>query len=806
MSVGEFLAPETEDHQLPERRIRDAGSAYSIAMQLIQEDLLASQNRAQINGLIDGRPPYNQEDLDEAGQSNRVNVNTKDAVALESQAVRAYYDLTTSVESLITCETKYGDAVQRPYWCNIISDEFTRTLRRWGLFNLRTSNLHLQYVRHGVGMAFFENEVDWRFRTCGLDDFKIRRNTPASEEEVDVAMVSAPYSVTQIYGMIRNADAARENGWDVEQAYQLCLENVNIVRNGTGQTAYISWEQLERQIKENDIYYGSGDYHVWLNHLWVKEFDGTMTHIIVPREMADSPNSPNNIEDQPHSNFLYENRFQYKTVHEAFTIFTYGIGDGTYHSIRGMGFLIFDQETAYNHLWNSAMDGAQGNSITMFQPKTGSNTDYTKMALDVQGPFAILQGGYEVVNRTIPDFTKAVIPVLSELKNQIRNNTNQYSHSPTSQDAQHITARNYQAYLQQEAALSDSALDLWYAPWGRLLSEVFRRMQSRDYCPEDPGWREVEDLKIRLKQRNVPLEAFYEAHNIVPVKSVGAGSKQSRLQAYDQAIAMSPSTDEQGRYNLQRDKAILLLGSDAANRYWPIQQGPERFEQDQHNAFGENNQAIDGHSNPVLPGDQHFVHCKIHAPLIQNIMKATAQGGNTPLQTLQQASTVLGAIVPHFNQHVQLLSQDKSREAEAKQFAQLGQQAAAEKQRVDNQIQRQQQAAQEAQQAEMQRQQEAHNAEFQRLQQQEQENKQGGNDPAIAAKIQQQLIAHHVKMGIMQAQANQQLENQRAQAQQNLDIQKATLAQQLAFKDSDNALALLHQGKVNPYPNPITGQ
>ncbi|MEI6870667.1 MAG: hypothetical protein WCL08_00155 [Verrucomicrobiota bacterium] len=777
MSLGEFFAGATPEGELPQRRIADVSAAGGICMQLLQEDIIASQNRALIDGLIDGKPPYNQADLDEAGQSERVNVNTKDAAALEEQAVRAYYDLMASVERFITGECKYGDASSKPLFSTIIAEEITRTLREWNLFNLRLPNLQTQYVRHGVGMAFFEDEVNWQFRTTGLENFKMRRSTPACEDELDVLLIQAPYTVTGLYGFIKDAETATDNGWNTESVRKLVLQNVNEVLTSHKQQVYQNWELLERQIKENDLYYGSGDYHLMLNHLLVKEFDGSITHIIIPQQGSAT------------MEFLYENRCQFEDIHRAVTIFTYGVGDGTYHSIRGMGWKIFDQEQAYTRLWNTAMDGAMGNSVTMLQPSKGSNnTDLSKMALSFNGPFAILPGGYDVVNRTIPDSTKSVIPVLSELKNQIRNNTQSYQTSPSSDNAQNMPVKNYQAYLAQESALSDSALDLWYSPWGRLLKEIVRRMTCREYGEGDPGYKEVAALKKRLLARGVPMEAFHTFDNVKPVRATGAGSKAARLAAYDQAIIYAGSTDEEGRYNLMRDRNIILLGADQIDRYWKPALNKTGFNQDQKNAQFENAIAVQFMPSQVSSDDNHTIHCASHEGLIQGIMESLDQGGEPNPDDLSHNFKVLSVIVPHLQQHAQYLGQDQSRKQESAYYNKVVQNASAAAERCKSELTAVIQNQQKQQQADQARQQEAMQARLQEL-----EAKQGNGDPASDAKLQKEIMTHQVKMTMQQQQFEQQ---QRFSEAEN--------AQKLAFKDSDNAMKILAMSKTNPYQQDST--
>ena len=774
--IEEHMEPTTDENCLPARRVATSEAAWAICSELITSDDVAAQDRAIIDGLIDGKAPYNQADLDEAGQSERVNINPKDAAALEEQALRAYYDLLTSVDVFISLEVVFGDSIQRPVWARAIAEEFTKTLRRWNLLSLRASNLQLQYVRHGVSVSFFENEKDWRFRTCGLADFKIRRNTAAAEDEIEVALVRVPMSVSQLYRYIAHPETAAEDGWGVEAVKKIVMQHVNSVQEKAKQATYSNWELLERQIKENDLLYAGSTYHVWIYHLWVKEFDDTVTHLIVPQESAGEE-------------FLYENLSRFKNIHKAFTVFTYGIGDGTYHTIRGMGWKIFDQEQAFARLWNTAMDGAMGNSVTMLQPTAGSNTDITKCAISFNGPFAIIPGGYTVVNRTIPDYTKSVGPVISELKNQIRTNTLSYQGGPSAQDAESMPVKNYASLMQQEMSLTESALDLWYAPWGRLLSEVFARMQDDTLGPEDPGYAEINEMKKRLKEKNVPLEAFYTARDVTPVRAVGSGSKLARLAAFDQAISMGGTTDEEGRYNLVRDRHALVLGQDNIDRYWKPSQaaGVARFNQDQKNAEFENGFMRNFIPGPVSASDNHSLHNATHAGLVQAVMETANEGGEPNVEALEYKYKFLNTAVPHMAEHNQYLMQDPARINEGKMYAKLIQEGAAAAKRAGDELTALMQAQQQAMQAQQEREMQAEQARVAELEKKVAEAESGG-DNGEALKLQRELMSHESRMRMKEEEVRQKLRHQEMITKQKLQLQ-----------DADNAVKMLELAKVNPY-------
>ena len=65
-------------------------------------------------------------------------------------------------------------------------------------------------------------------------------------------------------------------------------------------------------------------------HAFIREYDGTISHYISLKWPLSKD-----------EDFLYKRVSRYKKASQAFTIFTFSTGNGTYHGIRGYGHEIF---------------------------------------------------------------------------------------------------------------------------------------------------------------------------------------------------------------------------------------------------------------------------------------------------------------------------------------------------------------------------------------------------------------------------------------------------------------------------------
>ena len=256
-----------EKGKAPKLRVSSVDSARSIYKAIKDSDQGSSKNRALVDAMFNGAPPFNAQDLIEMGQGERTNLDFGEAASLKEQALSGYYDLTSSVDVLARISIDYGSPEQRVEWERILAEEFHHTLKEWQEFEFNHQILADQFVSHGVGVCYFEDEVDWRWRVAGLSEFRIPRGTRASEWEIEVATVDREYQAHQLYKYIEDPDVAKDLGWNVKMVKQALLR---ACRESTYQEAG-EWEKLEVELKNNDLLYGnSRGKKVHVVHMWVR--------------------------------------------------------------------------------------------------------------------------------------------------------------------------------------------------------------------------------------------------------------------------------------------------------------------------------------------------------------------------------------------------------------------------------------------------------------------------------------------------------------------------------------------------------
>lgn len=618
-------------------RLKDVTSALGIFEQLRRADEKSSINRAQQDAMFDGAAPYSQDKLAASGQGLKTNLNFGEAQRLLDISLSAYVDLYSSLESLIEVKAPpAADSATSGASEQIVGEELTHMLRGWPEFHSSYLRLCTQFIKHGVGIAYFDSPEDWRFRVGGFSDILIPRQTPASENAIDIAVGRREYHLHELFHFIKNPEAARKIGWNVDEVRRVIKQNARSVgRRFSGSTTYTDFESLEAELKNNDLFTGIQNPSVSILHFWVREMDGSVSHFI-------------SAEDTP-KDFLYKKIGKFKSPDQAYIFFTYGVGsNGTYHSIRGLGHRIFAHVQTSNRLRCQMIDGAMLGSAVMIQPDSQRALD--ELDFTYYGAYAILSPGVNIIEKGSADLGKVVKPALDDLTAQLQLNTDTVSTYGPTQSSPYRNQMQVAADMDVATRLSGSSLNLFYMSWTRLMREFTRRVVLS--TKEDEF---IKDFYRRCDERGVPREFIkkLDLSRTRAVRSIGNGSKAGRLVALREMQGLSGRLDEVGRRNLDRDIVSTTVGHDLANRYLPVSPEP-RPTVDIKIAFLENQQLMAGQQVPVVTNEMHGFHLEAHVPVLMQLVEALNTGTADPQQSIEP----LQALYQHISETAQAASGD----------------------------------------------------------------------------------------------------------------------------------------------------
>jgi hypothetical protein len=640
------IVPVQEDGKLLRTRLKDAVAGRIAYERMRKADEGSARNRTRIQAMLDGEPPYDQADLERQGLGELCNVNWGQGEQLLSVATSPYIDLLESVDIFITTPVDFGDPQMRAEWETVISEEFTRMLRNWPEFFPRYLYLIQQFLAHGVVVAFYDDEIDWRPQIAPLGDFLIPRQTRASDEELEICCIVRGVPPHELYAKIEDEQLATELGWNIAATRKAIVQ---AAQKNVHTDAINNWEAIQREFKNNDVGFSnsSSAAEVRLVYMWVRELDGKVSQYIFTEKAGDSDNG---------KEFIFEARNKYQSTTEAFTSFFYGIGtNGYFHSIRGLGSKIFSIVQALNRLRNRFFDGLLAGSMMMIEPE--SEDALQDLSLIHIGPFMIKPPNVKMVDTNAPNYGTSLIPGLNELNNLLQQQGGTYSTEAIFNAAKERTRYEVQAQVESLSNINIAALTLFYQPWERTLKEMLRRISRPDYFEQDAGGKYVVEFRKRCLDRGVPEEALYaiDTKRAKVVRAIGNGSSAARSAIMQQVYNLSQNFDAQGRQMAIRDLTRTIGGVEAADRYTPAPE-TQRPPMEAKTAMLENNQLKQGEPVEVLQTELHSVHLPIHLQMEEEIIKAIDEGQ----MLIEQAMPSLTTLHQHSSAHAEQMTGDPS--------------------------------------------------------------------------------------------------------------------------------------------------
>jgi hypothetical protein len=749
----------------PESRIKDAKSAYEIWETLRRADAVSAFDRSKIDAAYDNERPYDERALINAGQSYRVNVSWGFAKQVLDTAIAGYTDIINAPQTLFSCNTNYGNANERDELEHVVAQEVTACIRSWRNFFPTYLKLCNSFIKHGVGLALFNDEWDWRWKATDMSDFKIPRKTEIGQENIDVAACLRFYSPTQLYQLIKDEEMATLHGFDVEVCKKAIISCVNNNNNYYNFRQY-DWEKLETELRNNDLFFttqAANQQSIRVVHLWVTEFDQRVSHYMIS-------------DDNAVQEFMYKKVGRFANTFEAYTVFTYGVGtNGYYHGVRGQGYDVFALNGALNRAYCSLLEIASFGSAPTFQPK--DETALQEMQFMPNGIYNLLSPNIDVIKDTIvPNVSNGSLPIVNAFTQIFRERTSAYNTESLVNTSTEKSATQVRAEMGNIAKMSVSALNLFFDPWESLVREMVRRMKRRDFDAREPGGSYIAGLHKRLLSRGNDgfgdsdryLKAFLDldVDRLRITKPIGAGSEASRMIAFDRLMSMFGSLPDFGKQNLIWDIASETAGYENASRY-AVQPGEEEKPTfDASLAQVENNVLLMGGQIQVLDGQNDLVHAKVHLEALQPLVdKAQDALVSDPISIAPMLEGI-NTLNQHFSQHVERLSGDPTMREQSAMFRKALQNA---DEILHNGTLKVQKLMGEQQQAQQQEQ----------LMGQAQQQEQPQIDAVALAKIEAQRAEREAKLQMDMVEHNQRMVMKQQDASQKLAIRDAEAASKI---------------------------
>jgi hypothetical protein len=443
--------------------------------------------------------------------------------------------------------------------------------------------------------------------------------------------------------MPENADYSEEVGWNIDQTRQAVMLASKDIFGGRLTWDGRNWEQWQEAFKNNDIYMTLvASEALMVYHLFIKEYSGKLSHYI----LAENALLPD---------FLFKKVNRYDCTEQVLTIFRNDVGNGDYHSIRGLGRLQYQHLECTNRMKCHLFDmGIAGTAINL---KASTSKARDEMQLMQLGPINVLPPDVELVQNRVVGFLTDAITVDRELSSHLSSNLGTFRKGVGYGSQQtRPTATQVQQDIITTTQITEGQMILHFLD----LDQLYEQMYIRASDPNTPD-EAAKAFQKACHDEGVPMIALRNYEMVRATRTAGYGSPQMRQMRSQQMMPLIGMLPESGRYNWVRDEVIAIAGPENLDRYFPEQAFPMH---DQWEAVVENGLAHAGQHPMIADGQNHAVHCDVHLDgLEQMVTMANSLYQSTPAQSgiaamikTQQFGQIM---TPHINAHLQLLARDK---------------------------------------------------------------------------------------------------------------------------------------------------
>jgi hypothetical protein len=516
-----------------------------VVQEMRQADYPRATNRALIDRLFDGFPPW----TDEEAESARINTNVNflDGPKLAADARRSYYNAFIKPPNFFSMTLNFGPDVMRSIWSGVVAKEINQVMKDSLCYFEQIRSQMASTVLHGIGPAHWADKYRWKPKTLAICDLLVPSNTLLSMENLTHFAIYRQYTCAEMTRMIERKRI--DPAWNkplARKAIKWCAAQP------AGQVTdwdSLSPEKLVEQIKQDGVYYSSDvvpTINAWDFYFWSDE---KKKHGWRRRMILDTP--PNGeIGDKKLSlqklgmdaqEWLYNGNDRCY-AYDLKEILHFQFGDLSarapfkYHSVRSLGWLIYAVCNLQNRLRCKINDATFENLLNYFRVSSADEAErLTKIDLHNYG---VIPDGVNFVgqNDRWQVNQQLVGATMADNRQQMNEAAAQFREGRDTGAQKEKTATEIMAEVNAANALVGTMLSLAYTyQKGQYIEIVRRFMQPNSIDPE------VRKFRQRVLKQGVPAKALDpDLWDVEPEQVLGSGNKMLQVAMADKLMSVRP--------------------------------------------------------------------------------------------------------------------------------------------------------------------------------------------------------------------------------------------------------------------------
>ena len=680
-------------------KFKDAISVWNTVDVMLQAEQPRSRNRARIDEVFNGNPPYT--DAEAESNSISTNVNFLEGTRIINGARQTFTNAFQKPENYFTVTLDIGPQHLRAKWGKIITKEMNRIMKRDPKYTATMKSQLAGVVLHGVGPVTWLRDRDWRPTARGIEDVLVPSRTLCSLENLEYFAIYTTFTLAQLTEMTAGDEV--DSGWNMPLV-KLIAASLRQQRTGTSNSTqwpeYYLSEKWAEDIKENSGFYANDqapivkcwdfyflDEGTWKRRIVVDQNAGTIQGVNTANEWLYNPGDRSYGDDV--SRILHV-QFADGSVVPPFR----------WHSVRSLGYLLYAVCHLQNRLRSKFMDSTFEQMLWFFRSSSDGDEEAMRkiemhhLGVIPDGISWVPQSERHVVDRDL------LMAAMSQNRQLMAESAAQFQADTNDGTQKEMTATEVMARVNSSNQLMGSMLVDGYEYMKGQYREIARRFCELDH-PDCVRFRK----KCEAQEVDPAVFQNFDDWNVEPEKVMGSGNKMLEIAQADRLMAVRPLLAPEA----QAEVVHLYVEANTddptlASRLAPIDAGKASPAVERATfAWG-----------TLISGQQVVIATPLNRPeyiqtLIQmlgvEIERANAAGG----MPSQREVFGMANVVSHIEEQVQMIAEDPGQEENVKMFTdaltaagnyikgyvqRLQEQAQAGNEQVDPEVQKQLIAAQ----------------------------------------------------------------------------------------------------------------
>lgn len=643
------------------------GACEEVVWNMRLADLPRGENRAILQRMANGHPPF---DPDKSEENNvQVNVNFLEYTNLLSQARRQWNRAFLGGGNYYTVNLDSGPKNKRKTWSHIITRNWNRRLKRNKNMMEQSRATGANTMLYGIG------PVNWSSRRCPIPtpipvaSLMIPSETTIDFENLEYFAVFREWTPSKLYQLTHGPKV--DPGWNMEAvSAQLQYVGDQLTKQPNATAYQYMPERIEDLIKQDMGYFGSDavpTIDVWDVYFREKEDgDGWYRKTFLDWEIGGSvTNTTGKPDSRNPKGFLYDSGKR-KYANKLSEIIHCQFGDCsayapfTYHATRSLGWMLWGVCDLQNRTRCKLAESVFEQLMWFFRVASGQDMARIKKAILTH--MGIIPNGINIVTadeRFKPDIN-LVAGQISMNRQIMSENASSFTQEPDSSDKE-MTATETMARVNQVNSLVSGMLALGYDYEVTKAREIARR-----FCIPNNPYADVKAFRLDCLRDGVDADMLdVEKWDVQPERVMGGGNKTLEIAQANQLLGMRKFLPAQSQRKIDHIAVEAFTDDPSLAETLAPVEGQKPISHSAHDAQLASDRILRGlqftAAPEMVPEDYVQVWIKDLATLVTKGQKG---GGMVPLEQLQG----LANLSQHIKQFLGIMGQNDEDKPRVKQY------------------------------------------------------------------------------------------------------------------------------------------